>query len=101
MTDTMQQLVVDGVTAFGDVEKKCRDLHSSINDLQAILARGQALGMAGSLPAEAVRAGLWSASGHVGQALGAIVSVHRECTRIAQKHGVDVVEPNSGGVRES
>lgn len=96
----MQQLVADGVAAFGDVEKKCHDLHSSINDLHAILARGQALGMAGSLPAEALRAGLWAASGHVGQALAAIVAVHRECTRIAQKNKVDVVEPNSGGVRD-
>ena len=99
MTDTMQQVVNDGVAAFYPVEQSCRDLYSSINSLIPIISRGQALQMAGALACDTMRADVLSASGLVAQALAAVLRLHSQCTQIAIDKGVDVPAPNSGGIR--
>jgi hypothetical protein len=99
MTDTMQQVVNDGVAAFYPVEQSCRDLYSAINALVPLVSRGQALGMAGALVADTMRADILCASGHVANALAGVMRLHSQATAIAQANNVDVPAPNSGGLR--
>lgn len=96
MSDTMQQVVADGVTAFGAVEVSCRDLQGGIAVLSGIIDRGQAIGMRGQLTGDLMRARLGVASGYVSQALATIMELHIQATQIARDNGV---EPASGGVR--
>jgi len=99
MPDTMQQVVTDGVAAFGAVENGCLNLHGGIAVLSGIIDRGQALNMGGALAANAMRADLMVAQGYVAQALATISRLHSQCTKIAQDENVDVPAPASGGIR--
>lgn len=100
MTDTMADVVNAGVYQFADLEEGLLDLQAIAGDLIPIIDRGQALGMATALAAAELRARVIALKGKLADVESATLSLHRECTRIAQRNGVDVPDPQSGGLRD-
>ena len=99
MSDTMQDVVNDGIVIFASIESDIPIVQSKVLELTDIIDRGLALGMCTNARANVLKARVQAISGQLSSVLADTLILHNDCTKIAQEKGVDVPDPNGGTSR--
>lgn len=99
MSDTMQQVVDDGVVIFEEIETKIPQLQMTVTSLKSIIDRGAALNMGNTARAISLKARIDAIYGKLSSVYADTLDLHNQCTITAKANGVDIMEPNGGTSR--
>ena len=96
-TNAKVEIVKAGVEAFEAPEMLLQDAIQSMAKLNDIFDAGNNAGMVGRGEHLEMKAEVIEIQGDIGKALRKLAQLHMRCTKIAQKHGVDIPDPKNLG----
>lgn len=93
----MQDIVLAGSKLFDATETNLERAYKAAIKLVKTIDDGHAALMVGHLEGNQLRNEARAIAGDLANAAARLYRLHRHCTDIAMKHGVDVPQPRSGG----
>lgn len=96
---TPQKAVEQGARVMEKAEGEVAKLRDTVPKLIPVIEAGRGFGWVGYLEAGELKAEARAIAGLAAEVERRLFSLHRRCTDIAQKNGVDLPQPRGGGDR--